>query len=167
MKVIYTLTKEEVWNTYKYIYFKTKRYKVELVPFVPAVTLMIGMLFYSVIHSIIISVALSIVTTLLGLYLRYFRVKRKVYKSTEEQYGILDEKTIEIKDDGISVVTKHDESFFEWIVINSIEITDEYIYIKFDSLTTIIFPKRIFHSKDEAVRFYNIANMFMEKAKQK
>lgn len=95
---------------------------------------------------------------LAGTYiLSFLSIDRAVPMRTSRTPGVLGEHVITILPEGVNERTVVSDLFRAWILVKSIEWTNDYIYLFLDTTTAHIVPARAFPSVEEAIKFRDLA----------
>ena len=79
--------------------------------------------------------------------------------------GTFGHHTISIDENGLNERTEVNNSHWSWFGIETIEQTDDYIYIYISSLMAHIIPKRAFTNAEQADEFFSSAEIFLARCK--
>lgn len=165
MEITYSLTKEDLWNIKNSSKSKSKKFKATaiggIILFISS--LMVAFRFF---ESITLSI-LSVIPIIVLYFLAKSPESKKVgLKSIQCKDYELEERTISIDSERISLSKNFQNSSMSWELINKIEIIEEYIHIFAISKPALIIPKKSFNTEDEALKFYNKANEYFENNKE-
>ncbi|MBF8984870.1 YcxB family protein [Lutibacter sp. B2] len=166
MKITYKLTKDDIQNYFKYLCSNERELKLQRnMGFICA--FLTAPLMFFLVHSLILAIITATLSLLVICCIRNFSSKRIISRRIKNNPGMLDERNIEIREEGISITTKSENNLYKWTGLYSIKRTDEYLFIFFDPMKGTPIPIRSFQSEDEAIEFYNTVTLLSKKETQK
>jgi hypothetical protein len=160
MKIEFKNTIEDVQNFSQYhsknsppIKRRTNlsRYGYPILFFIVLIPAIIKQALFNIVLWLIVSLIWFIILPKLN-FLSTKRHIMKEYKGGKNKI-LLSNRSLELSEQGISVVTEHSESFIKWDAIEKIEKDKKYIFIYVDPQSALIVPRDCFRDEKEANEF--------------